>query len=289
MATWGGSWLCCMRLYTTTLFAVSVRSQGDEVQVSDRCSRIPASPTDASGDADPEPAATVKSLIESFDTVGQSECWAPQQHTHTASARTAAQLQGTAAPCINICRFSAVLSWPDCEDSPAVVVCGYWHTIQYVGGKYLKSKRHHEYLHSSLLLRLQRFMFCIFLTRFYGCVSLCVGDFYNLTQSCERSCLFPSNCSFRWTRPLRSRAFHCTEPTEQHPRPRHPCCCRLPNAGMRPHSPLKTIICVSDSEMMACRFSSCRDPTSRHQQKHWTKGSIVQNSHISMVRHSEMW
>lgn len=63
-----------MRLYTTTLFAVSVRSQGDEVQVSDRCSRIPASPTDASGDADPEPAATVKSLIESFDTVGQSEC-----------------------------------------------------------------------------------------------------------------------------------------------------------------------------------------------------------------------
>lgn len=49
------------------------------------------------------------------------------------------------------------------------------------------------------------------------------------------------------------------------------------------------IICVINSEMMACLFSSCRDPASRHQQKRWTKGFVMQNSHISMVRHSEMW
>lgn len=65
---------CCVHLSTTTLFTVSARSQGDEGRGSDRCSVIPASSKDASGDAEPEPAATVKSLIESFDTVGQSEC-----------------------------------------------------------------------------------------------------------------------------------------------------------------------------------------------------------------------
>lgn len=81
----------CMRLYTATLFIVSVRSQGDEVRVSDSdnsrhwcgISMIPTTPTDANGDADSEPGATVKSLIKSFDTVGQSEHQAPQQHTHT--------------------------------------------------------------------------------------------------------------------------------------------------------------------------------------------------------------
>lgn len=83
----------CMRLYTATLFIVSVRSQGDEVRVSDSdnsrhwcgISMIPTTPTDANGDADSEPGATVKSLIKSFDTVGQSEHQAPQQHTHTNS------------------------------------------------------------------------------------------------------------------------------------------------------------------------------------------------------------
>ncbi|XP_071316795.1 cytospin-B isoform X2 [Trachinotus anak] len=57
-----------------------VRSQGDEVRVSDSdnsrhwcgISMIPTSPADASGDAESEPGATVKSLIKSFDTVGQS-------------------------------------------------------------------------------------------------------------------------------------------------------------------------------------------------------------------------
>ncbi|XP_070773115.1 cytospin-B [Enoplosus armatus] len=57
-----------------------VRSQGDEVRASDSensrhwcgISMIPTTPTDASGDADSEPGATVKSLIKSFDTVGQN-------------------------------------------------------------------------------------------------------------------------------------------------------------------------------------------------------------------------
>ncbi|XP_041807737.1 cytospin-B isoform X2 [Chelmon rostratus] len=57
-----------------------VRSQGDEVRVSDSdnsrhwcgISMIPTAPIDASGDADSEPGATVKSLIKSFDTVGQN-------------------------------------------------------------------------------------------------------------------------------------------------------------------------------------------------------------------------
>ncbi|KAM8741174.1 cytospin-B isoform 2-T3 [Acanthopagrus schlegelii] len=57
-----------------------VRSQGDEVRVSDSdnsrhwcgISMIPTTPVDASGDADSEPGATVKSLIKSFDTVGQN-------------------------------------------------------------------------------------------------------------------------------------------------------------------------------------------------------------------------
>ncbi|XP_075957648.1 cytospin-B isoform X2 [Anarhichas minor] len=57
-----------------------VRSQGDEVRMSDSdinrhwcgISVIPTTPSDASGDADSEPEATVKSLIKSFDTVGQN-------------------------------------------------------------------------------------------------------------------------------------------------------------------------------------------------------------------------
>ncbi|XP_019130502.2 cytospin-B isoform X2 [Larimichthys crocea] len=57
-----------------------VRSQGDEVRVSDSdnsrhwcgISMIPTTPIDVSGDADSEPGATVKSLIKSFDTVGQN-------------------------------------------------------------------------------------------------------------------------------------------------------------------------------------------------------------------------
>lgn len=49
------------------------------------------------------------------------------------------------------------------------------------------------------------------------------------------------------------------------------------------------IICVINSEMMACLFSSCRDPASRHQQKRWKKGFVMQSSRISMVRQSEMW
>lgn len=94
LLTWG-SWLCCLRLYTTTWLAVFVRSQGGEARgVSNWCSAVPASPTDASRDAGPEPAATVKSLIESFDTVGQSELWAPQTHPHTPPAQAAARLQG---------------------------------------------------------------------------------------------------------------------------------------------------------------------------------------------------
>ncbi|XP_033501653.1 cytospin-B isoform X2 [Epinephelus lanceolatus] len=58
-----------------------VRSQGDEVRVSDSdinrhwcdISMIPTTPIDVAGDAnDSEPGATVKSLIKSFDTVGQN-------------------------------------------------------------------------------------------------------------------------------------------------------------------------------------------------------------------------
>lgn len=69
-------------MYTATLSIVSVRSKGDEVRASDSTdnschwsgiSMIPTSPTDVSQDAEPEPGATVKSLVKSFDTVGQSE------------------------------------------------------------------------------------------------------------------------------------------------------------------------------------------------------------------------
>ncbi|XP_067350910.1 cytospin-B isoform X1 [Channa argus] len=57
-----------------------VRSQGDEVRVSDAdnnhhwcgISGIPTTATNTSSDAASEPGATVKSLIKSFDTVGQS-------------------------------------------------------------------------------------------------------------------------------------------------------------------------------------------------------------------------
>ncbi|XP_071382046.1 cytospin-B [Centroberyx affinis] len=57
-----------------------VRSQGDEGRVSDSdssrhwcgISMIPTTPTDANGDGDSEPGTTVKSLIKSFDTVGQN-------------------------------------------------------------------------------------------------------------------------------------------------------------------------------------------------------------------------
>ncbi|XP_056267398.1 cytospin-B isoform X3 [Pseudoliparis swirei] len=57
-----------------------VRSHGDEVRGSDSdinrhwsgISMIPTTPSDAGGDADSEPEATVKTLIKSFDTVGQN-------------------------------------------------------------------------------------------------------------------------------------------------------------------------------------------------------------------------
>ncbi|KAM6907096.1 cytospin-B isoform 1-T1 [Xenentodon cancila] len=57
-----------------------VRSQGDEARVSDSdnnshwcgISMIPTTTTDPSGEANSEPGATVKSLIKSFDTVGQN-------------------------------------------------------------------------------------------------------------------------------------------------------------------------------------------------------------------------
>ncbi|KAM9728730.1 cytospin-B isoform 2-T4 [Menidia menidia] len=57
-----------------------VRSQGDEARVSDSDNNnnwcgipmIPTTPADISGDANAEPGATVKSLIKSFDTVGQN-------------------------------------------------------------------------------------------------------------------------------------------------------------------------------------------------------------------------
>lgn len=81
---------CLLSVYTAILFIVSVRSQSEEVQVSDSdsnshwcgISMIPTTPTDTNGDASSEPGATVKSLIKSFDTVGQSEHQAPQ-HTPT--------------------------------------------------------------------------------------------------------------------------------------------------------------------------------------------------------------
>lgn len=60
------------------MFILSVRSKSDEVRVSDsdssrRWTVIPATSTDVTGDANSEPGATVKSLIRSFDTVGQSK------------------------------------------------------------------------------------------------------------------------------------------------------------------------------------------------------------------------
>lgn len=100
--------MCCMWPYKATVSIVSVRSQGDEVRVSESdnsrhwcgISMIPTPPTDASGDADSEPGATVKSLIKSFDTVGQSEHRAPrQQHTlrlaHTVNPNTTVGPQRT--------------------------------------------------------------------------------------------------------------------------------------------------------------------------------------------------
>lgn len=69
------------RVQSLSLSIVSARSPGDEVRVSDSdnsrhwcgISMIQTLPTDSGGDADIEPGATVKSLIKSFDTVGQSE------------------------------------------------------------------------------------------------------------------------------------------------------------------------------------------------------------------------
>lgn len=134
MPAWGGSWLCCMHLCTTTLFTLSDRSQGAEARVSDWCSRIAASPTDASGDADPGPAATVKSLIESFDTVGQSECWAPQQHTRVhGQPRQQRNRRGQLLP-VETSALS-LLSRADPTvrtvqlSTPTVVVCIYWNVI----------------------------------------------------------------------------------------------------------------------------------------------------------------
>uniref|UniRef100_A0A3Q3VVI6 Cytospin-A n=1 Tax=Mola mola TaxID=94237 RepID=A0A3Q3VVI6_MOLML len=66
-------------LYRTPLF-FPVPPTSDEVRASDSTdnsrhwsgiSMIPTSPTDVSQDAEPEPGATVKSLVKSFDTVGQ--------------------------------------------------------------------------------------------------------------------------------------------------------------------------------------------------------------------------
>ncbi|XP_041657020.1 cytospin-B isoform X2 [Cheilinus undulatus] len=66
-----------------------VRSQGDEVRVSDSdnsrhwcgISMIPTTPTDASADADSEPGATVKSLIKSFDTGQNGPAHTIQMHS----------------------------------------------------------------------------------------------------------------------------------------------------------------------------------------------------------------
>uniref|UniRef100_UPI0037E88EF9 cytospin-B isoform X2 n=1 Tax=Semicossyphus pulcher TaxID=241346 RepID=UPI0037E88EF9 len=66
-----------------------VRSQGDEVRVSDSdnshhwcgISMIPTTPTDASRDADSEPGATVKSLIKSFDTGQNGPSHTVQMHS----------------------------------------------------------------------------------------------------------------------------------------------------------------------------------------------------------------
>lgn len=80
-----------MCVHTAILFIVSARSQGEEGRVSDSdngrhwcgISMIPATPADASGDSNTEPGATVKSLIKSFDTVGQSEHEHLSTQTHT--------------------------------------------------------------------------------------------------------------------------------------------------------------------------------------------------------------
>uniref|UniRef100_A0A3Q3VVH6 Cytospin-A n=1 Tax=Mola mola TaxID=94237 RepID=A0A3Q3VVH6_MOLML len=62
----------------------------DEVRASDSTdnsrhwsgiSMIPTSPTDVSQDAEPEPGATVKSLVKSFDTVGQGPGHTVQMHS----------------------------------------------------------------------------------------------------------------------------------------------------------------------------------------------------------------
>uniref|UniRef100_A0A3Q4HCR1 Cytospin-A n=1 Tax=Neolamprologus brichardi TaxID=32507 RepID=A0A3Q4HCR1_NEOBR len=68
-------------------------SQGEEVRVSDSdngrhwcgISMIPATPADASGDSNTEPGATVKSLIKSFDTVGQGPGHTVQMHSSSRS------------------------------------------------------------------------------------------------------------------------------------------------------------------------------------------------------------
>lgn len=113
------TWLYCMCLYTTTLFTVSARSQGDEVRASDWCSRSPALSTDASEDVDPEPAATVKSLIKSFDTVGQSEH--SPKHPYSISPDTSVTMGDSCSMYKYPSFLWTVVSWDDLtEDGPAV-------------------------------------------------------------------------------------------------------------------------------------------------------------------------
>ncbi|KAF3841313.1 hypothetical protein F7725_007175 [Dissostichus mawsoni] len=69
-----------VRLGAGATFDTKTAVEGDEVRLSDSdiqrqwcgISMIPTTPSDASGEADSDPGATVQSLIKSFDTVGQN-------------------------------------------------------------------------------------------------------------------------------------------------------------------------------------------------------------------------
>ncbi|XP_061904179.1 cytospin-B isoform X2 [Entelurus aequoreus] len=74
-----------------------VRSQGDDLKAVEFegsrpwCSMIPSPPVDTNGDADTEPGATVKSLIQSFDTV---EHRGPAVHTFQIQSSPRSPLSG---------------------------------------------------------------------------------------------------------------------------------------------------------------------------------------------------
>lgn len=142
---------------------------------------------------------------------------------------------GQLSPCRNVCRVSAVLSPPHCEEHTDCCTLYLLSVFIHILSKYWLFW---------LLVRSQGLMFFVF---FQPVLQICelICDIFTTLLSLVGASAFlwlpQSSCSFRWTRPLGSHSFHCTQPSERHPRTRPPCCCRLPYAGIHPESPLKNL------------------------------------------------